>query len=95
MKHVLPACGLMVAVISTTIIASTSFEDQKKDILVLVGTQIDILTEYRQCLDGASNTDMLRTCKREQKIAIKMMRKDSRERKKEQKERLIESLEKE
>ena len=95
MKHVLPACGLMITLISTTIIASTSFEDRKKDVLNLVATQIDILTTYKSCLESATNSEMLSICKRKQKVAIKTMRKASREHKKEQKERSIESLENE
>lgn len=74
MKHALPACGIMITLISTTIIASTTFEDKKAEILSLLDQQMIILSSYKECVEAANNSEALRTCKHEQKSAIKVMR---------------------
>ncbi len=94
MNNTLVGCSVFIVLISTTLLAMPTFEDNKKSVLTLVEQRIDILNTYRGCIESSLNTEALRECKRAEKKAIKGMREESRERKKMAKQDEIDTLEK-
>lgn len=90
MKKIAFACGLLLILSSTTIIASTTFADKKKNVLDLVGKRIQILMAYKDCVEGSNSKDGMRECKRSQKSSLKKLRLDSRERKRMERTQRIE-----